>query len=112
MIDTKVAADRIRPGNDRSPVKFTFTSAASAFQTIRATDANSPTLGPQYVSFRVTADAHVVFGASAALTTDPTNASPLFTSGDGYQDFTLDGRDQGFKIKGDTAGGDIYLFFS
>lgn len=87
--------------------KFTFTSSASAVQTFRA---STPSLVPQFVSIKTTADVHIAFGDASV--TDPTNANALIQPGDSWQDFMLLPLDTSFKVKGDTTGGDIYLILS
>lgn len=112
-INTSIAADRVRPGNDRAPGKFTYTSSASAFQPVRTAPPIGNPQGITYISIRVTSDAHVVFGSNTPVAlVAATNSSPLITASDGWQDFTLQPYDTGFIIKGDSAGGDIYWFFS
>lgn len=86
--------------------KFTFTSAASAAQTFRL----APALVPQFISIKTTADVHPAFGDASVA--DPTNSNALLQSGDSWQDFMLLPSDTSFKVKGDTAGGDIYLILS
>ena len=102
------AAERVAPAAGSSG-KFTFTSSASAFQTIRTATVGVK-LAPVYISVKVTADCHLVFGDSTVV--NPDNSSPLFQSGDGWQDFVLMPEMNGFKVKGDAAGGDLYWFVS
>lgn len=111
---------RIRPGNIRTlPLgagqtmqpgevyKFTFAVTASLFQQIR-----NPGGVPQYVSLKTTADVHVAFGANNADVVDPTIGNALMQPGDSWQDWALLPTDTGFKVKGDTGAGDIYLVLS
>lgn len=114
-IEIQEAADRFRPGADRFPTtkNFGFTVAASAIQVLRAIPAgSSPGGGRRYIAFRVTADAHILFGDGSALgLPDPTNTDPLYTAADGWQEYTLGAYDTHFKIKGDAGSGTIYLFW-
>lgn len=107
-LDSASAADRVRPGADNPCVKFTFTTGASAFQSLRAAPAldKAPAL---FVSIKVTANCHLIFGNAAMRAA--TAADPLFESTDGWQDFMLMPDDTGFRVIGDT-GGDIYIFAS
>lgn len=109
-LDSASAADRVRPGADNPCVKFTFTTGASAYQQIRVPNPTLTDKNPAlYVSMKVTANCHVIFGdvnVRAAVVTDP-----LFEITDGWQDFMLMPGDTGFRVIGDT-GGDIYVFSS
>ena len=86
--------------------KLTFTNVASAVQTFRA----APAPVPQFVSLKTTASVHPIFGD--ATVADPTNANALLEPADSWQDFMLLPGDTSFKVKGDTAGGDLYLLLS
>jgi hypothetical protein len=98
----------VQPGD---VIKFTFTNVASAEQILRFPPTNGWPLSEQYISIKVTADCHVVFGPAGGVT-DPTNADALFQPGDSWQDFQLNNTDASFKVKGDVAGGDIYMILS
>lgn len=102
------AAERVAPSPGLSG-KFTFTSSASTFQTIRTATVGVK-LSPVYVSIKTTADMHIVFGD--ANVGAPDNTFPLFQAGDGWQDFVLMPEMNGFRIKGDVGGGDFYWFVS
>lgn len=112
--DIANALNRIapRPG---VTVKFTFTAAASAVQSITfhnpPNDAGTPsrkvTQGPLYVTLKTTASVHVVFGDASVA--DPTNADMLLDTADGMQDFILMPDMTNFKVKGDSGGGDFYM---
>lgn len=107
-LDSASAADRVRPGADNPCTKFTFTTSASAFQTLRT----APPLeknAPLYVSIKVTANCHIIFGPAALRA--PTAADALFEPTDGWTDFMLMPDDTGFRVIGD-AGGDVYIFAS
>lgn len=113
--DIANAADRMRPGAPGTGIKFTFTAAASAVQSVPFH--NPPPVGgfavgqgALYVSFKVTAACHVCFGDGAVGA--PTNADPMFEPADGWQDFVLLPSDTAFRVKGDSVGGDIYMFAS
>lgn len=108
-LDSASANDRLRPGGPGESIKFTFTASASAYQEIRAKASNRQNT-PLYVSIKCTVAAHIVFGNSAVGA--PTNAEPLFEPADGWQDVMLLPSDTGFRVKGDTAGGDIYIWIS
>lgn len=108
-IDSAGATDRLRPGSPGETVKFTFTSSASGAQTIRSAVAFQ-NLAPLWISIKVTADCHICFGGGGVGA--PTNADALFQASDGWQDFMLLAGDTSFRVKGDSAGGDIYLWYS
>lgn len=109
-LDSASAADRVRPGSDTSNLKFTFTTGASAYQQIRATPPSLTDKTPAlYISMKVTANCHVIFGDANVRAA--TAADPLFELTDGWQDFMLMPGDTGFRVIGDT-GGDIYIFAS
>lgn len=109
-LDTANAADRVRPGADNTAIKFTFTTGASAFQQIRTPNPAFNYLNPpQYVSFKVTANCHLIFGDANVRAATVNDA--LFELTDGWQDFMLLPGDTGFRVIGDT-GGDIYIFLS
>lgn len=110
-LDNAAAADRVIPCANQAfaPVKFTFTSSASALQTFRTKVANQ-NLPPLYISFKVTADCHIIFGD--ASTAAPDNTYPLFQAADGWQDFMIPAEVCCFRVKGDSGGGDIYIFAS
>lgn len=109
-LDSASAADRVRPGADNPCVKFTFTTGASAFQTLRPAYVTLTDKAPAvYVSVKVTANCHVIFGDANVRAA--TAADPLFEATDGWQDFMLLPGDTGFRVIGDT-GGDIYVFLS
>lgn len=109
-LDSASAADRVRPGADNPCVKFTFTTGASEYQALRPGN-TAPTDKPPavYVSVKVTANCHVIFGDANVRAA--TAADPLFEQTDGWQDFMLMPGDTGFRVIGDT-GGDIYVFLS
>lgn len=109
-LDTANAADRVRPGADNTAVKFTFTTGASAYQQLRVPNAVfTDTNPPQYVSVKVTANCHLIFGPANVRAATVNDA--LFEITDGWQDFMLMPGDTGFRVIGDT-GGDVYIFFS
>jgi hypothetical protein len=109
-LDSASAADRVRPGADNPCVKFTFTTGASAFQAIRPTPAALADKAPAlYVSVKVTANCHVIFGDASLRAA--TTGDALFEPTDGWQDFMLLPGDTGFRVIGDT-GGDLYVFAS
>jgi hypothetical protein len=108
-LDSGAAMDRLRPGSPGEVIKFTFTSGSSAAQAIRAAVAFQ-SLAPLYISVKVTADCHIVFGG--LLVGPASNADALFQAGDGWQDMLLLSDDVAFRVKGDVAGGDIYIWRS
>lgn len=109
-LDSASAADRVRPGADNPCVKFTFTTGASAYQALRPAYVSKTDKAPAvYVSVKVTANCHVIFGDANVRAA--TAADPLFEATDGWQDFMLLPGDTGFRVIGDT-GGDIYVFLS
>jgi hypothetical protein len=107
-LDSASAADRVRPGADNTAVKFGFTTSASTHQVLRTAPAQEKN-PPAYVSIKVTANCHIIFGPSAVRA--PTAADALFEPTDGWQDWMLMPDDTGFRVIGDTAG-DVYIFFS
>jgi hypothetical protein len=107
-LDSASAADRVRPGADNPCVKFTFTTSASAFQSLR-TKPSQEMNPPVYVSVKCTANCHIIFGAAAVRA--PTTADALFEPTDGWTDWMLLSDDTGFRVIGASAG-DVYIFFS
>lgn len=107
-LDSASAADRVRPGADNPCVKFTFTTSASAYQALRTAPPQEKN-PPKYVSIKVTANCHIIFGPEAVRA--PTNADALFEPTDGWVDFMLMSDDTGFRVIGASAG-DVYIFFS
>lgn len=107
--DSAAAADRVRPGAPGETIKFTFTSTASAYQSIRAPVTHEQKV-PKYISIKCTVACHVVFGGVDVGA--PTNGDALFEPTDGWQDVMLLSTDTGFRVKGDTTGGDFYVWFS
>jgi hypothetical protein len=113
--DIANAANRIRPGPPGTGLKFTFSAAASAAQAIPfhitpPVGGFAVGQGALYVSFKVTEACHICFGGSAVG--NPTNNDPLFEPADGWQDFVILPADTHFRVKGDSMGGDIYMFSS
>lgn len=114
-MDLANAADRVRPGapglgaaapgTPGGVIKFTFTSAASALQTLRANPGS-----PLYISMKTTVACHICVGDSSIGA--PTNTEFFLEPGDSWQDFMLMREDTSFRVKGDTAGGDLYILFS
>jgi hypothetical protein len=111
--DIASALDRYAPGNVGSCIKFTFTNAASAVQTLTF-HSTAPVGGfavnqpPVYISIKVTVACHVCFGD--ANVGAPTNADTLFEPSDSWQDMILPASATSFRVKGDSAGGDIYIW--
>lgn len=103
--DSAAVADRVRPG-EGGTTHLAFTTAASAFQKLRDV---VPNMQARYVSFRVTANAHIIFGDDTLGA--PTATDMLFTPEDGIQDWMLVPSDTGFRIIGD-ADGEIFIIFS
>lgn len=117
--DLASAADRMAPGIPGTCIKFTFTSADSGWQDITfhkpAADAAGFQVGQGalYVSVKTTAAVHLSFGSSIASSTAVTNANaPLFEAADGWQDMILRPDQTQFRVKGDSGGGDIYIWLS
>lgn len=118
MADRAGAMDRMAP--TMAMLKFTFTNADSGIQAITFHDpANIPVALPNfktptgalYVTIKVTAALHIAFGASEELGTAVTNSNAiLIEPADGMQDFELAPGWDSFRCKGDSAGGDIYIF--
>lgn len=127
MADILQALQRVRPGrmftmpatavNMSQPgdcIKFTFLSTVSAEQIFRYSALGGKggnSLPPIYVSIKVTAAAHILFGPSGDII-DPTNSAALYEPADSWQDYQLNAGDSAFKIKGDSAGGDLYLLIA
>jgi len=107
-LDSASAADRVRPGADNPCVKFTFTTSASVFQELRTAPPQEKN-APVYVSIKVTANCHIIFGPTGVRA--PTTGDALFEPTDGWQDFMLMPDDTGFRVIGASAG-DVYIFFS
>jgi hypothetical protein len=107
-LDTASAADRYSPGGPGSTVKFTYTTSSSAFQQLRVADSREKN-PPIYMSVKVTANCHIVFGD--ANVAPATAGDALFEPTDGWQDFILRAGHTGFRVIGDTAGS-VYIFFS
>lgn len=107
-----LAACRLRPGGPAlaagtpgSVVKFTFTSSASAVQVLRTVGIGTI----QFIEVKTTAAVHLCVGDSTVGA--PTNAEWLIEPGDSAQPFYLKTSDTHFRVKGDSAGGDIYIGF-
>lgn len=127
MTNLHQAMQRVRPGrmftmpatavNMSLPgdtIKFTFLSTVSAEQIFRFSPLGGKGgsgLPPIFVSIKVTAAAHILFGPSGDIV-DPTNSAALYEPADSWQDYQLNAGDSAFKIKGDSAGGDLYLLLS
>lgn len=105
-LDSASAADRVRPGADNPCTKCTFTTSASAFQALRTAPPQEKN-APLYVSVKVTANCHIIFGPSSVRA--PTTGDPLFEPTDGWSDFMLMPDDTGFRVIGASAG-DVYIF--
>lgn len=116
MSDQGNAAERMAPGAPGTTIKFTFTNASSVLQAIRAAVTGGNISIALYISVKiVTADgtgAHMCFGDVTTLAGNVTNADALFHPADGWQDMMLLPSQNSFKIKGDTVGGDVYIWFS
>jgi|SRR3982750_39112 hypothetical protein len=114
--DLASAADRMAPGIPGTAIKFTFTAADSGWQDVTfhkpaAVGGFQTGQGAVYVSIKVTAAVHVAFGNSNASSTAVTNANaPLFEPADGWQDMVLTPDQTQYRLKGDLAGGDIYIW--
>lgn len=112
--DIAHALDRIAP-TPGGAVKLGFTVAASVataipFHVTTPLGGFATAQGALYISIRVTAPCHIVFGDLSVA--DPTNSDALFDVGDGYQDFVLTPSMTHFKVKGDTGNGDVYIIKS
>lgn len=113
--DIASALDRIAPGIPGSGIKFTFTAAASAEQSIpfhapAASGGFAVNQPPVYISIKVTAACHLCFGMEGLGA--PTNADPLYEPADSWQDMILLANMRVFRVKGDSVGGDIYIYQS
>lgn len=111
MSDSTVnsAAFRFRPGGPGltaglpgSVIKFSFTNAASAAQALRAAPG-----GVGFIELKTTAACHIVFGDAAVGA--PTNSEFLLEPTDGWQAFVVAAADTTFRVKGDSASGDLYV---
>lgn len=113
-MDIGIAAERVGP-TVGGTVKFTFTSADSGLQDITfhsqaAVGGFAVPNAPLYVMIKTTADVHLLFGQAEELGSAVTNTNaPLFQAVDGWQDFLLMPNWNKFRVKGDSAGGDIYI---
>lgn len=108
-MDSAAAMDRLRPGAPGEVIKFTFTAASSTAQAIRAAVAQQ-NLAPLYISLKVTADCHVVFGGAGVGAA--TTGDALFQASDGWQDMMLLAEDTSFRVIGDLGGGSLYIWKS
>lgn len=104
------------PGIVGTGIKFTFTNADSGWQDVTfhkpaAVGGFQTSQGAVYVSIKTTAAVHVAFGNSNASSAAVTNANaPLFEAADGWQDMVLTPDQTQFRVKGDSGGGDLYIW--
>lgn len=120
MSDIGNAAERLAPNVASGPIiKYTFTNADSGLQALTFHDPaavggfRTVPSGGLYVCFKTTADVHIMCGSLEELTAfgAVTNSNaPMFQAADGIQDFLLMPGWNRFRVKGDSAGGDLYLW--